>query len=301
MSLVTDSSAFKTLKATLEGVVTDSTDGIESKLVCTKYMKSGTMTDAYEDELENGGPGLASEVAEGTAITVGSLYDGASTRYIPRKFGIIMQMTEEIDEDGKYNGTYLNFAKRNKRAVYKTLEIDCANVINRAATAGYTGGDGVTLASASHTIPGGGTYSNTLSTPFSPSRAALIVVRNNLKKLPGHDGITEGYDIVKLLHPVEQFGVWAGILGSDKVPESGNNEINVVKDMGIQRVEIKYMTSTTNWGVTTDAPEGLKLRWKKKPKGRTWYDENTEVINHGTSARWARGWTDPRGFYFSNA
>lgn len=298
---ITTSSAFRTLKATLEAIVTDSSDNIENDLVCTQYMAAGTMTDNYEDDLENGGPGLATEKAEGQALDVLSLYEGAVTRYIPRKFGLIMQITEELDEDGKYNDKYLNIAKRNKRALFKTLEIDCANVINRAATAGYVGGDGLVLASASHTIPGGGTFSNTLSTPFSPSRAALIVVRNNLKKLPGHDGVVEGYMIKKLVHPSEQWGAWAGILESTMVPESNNNEINVVRKMKIQQVEVQYMTSTTNWGVVTDVENGLKLRWRRKPKGRTWYDENTEIINYGTSARWARGWTDPRGFYFSNA
>ncbi len=301
MGLITNSSAFKTLKATLEKIVTDSTDNIEGDLTCTKYMKVSTMSDHYEDDLENGGPGYATETAEGTPLAVGNLYDGAVTRYISRKFGLIMQMTEELDEDGKYNDVYLNFARRMKRAVYKTLEVDCANIINRAATTGYVGGDGLTLASASHTIPGGGSFSNTLSTPFSPSRAALIVVRNNLQKLPGHDGIVEGYDIAKVLHPVEQWGTWAGILGSDKVPESNNNEKNVVRDLKVTAVQLKFMTSTTNWGVTTDAPDGLKLKWKRKPKARTWYDENIEVINHGISARWARGWTDPRGYYHSNA
>ncbi len=298
---ITTSSAYKTLKATLESIVTDNTNGVENDLVCTQYMKTSTMSDNYVDDLENGGPGLASETQEGAALTVGSLFEGAQTRYIARKFGLVMQVTEELDEDGKYNDKYLNLQRRNKRAVYKTLEIDCANVINRAATAGYVGGDGLTLASASHTIPGGGTFSNTLSTPFSPSRAALIIVRNNLKKLPGHDGVTEGYKIVGLVHPTEQWGAWAGILGSDKVPESNNNELNVVKGMRIKQIEVQYMTSTTTWGVTTDAMDGLKLMWRRKPKARTWYDENTEIMNNGISARWARGWTDPRGFYFSNS
>jgi len=298
---ITTSQAFRTLKATLESIVTDKTDGLEDGLVCTQYMTEGMMTDNYEDDLENGGPGLATEKAEGQPLDVLSLYEGAVTRYIPRKIGLIMQITEELDEDGKYNDQYLNIAKRNKRAVYKTLEIDCANVLNRAATAGYVGGDGLTLASSAHTIPGGGTFSNTLATPFSPSRAAVIVMRNNVAVLPGHDGVTEGYELTGIVHPSAQWGAWAGILGSEKVPESNNNELNVVKGMRLKQIEVKYMTSSTNWGAITDAGNGLKLRWRRKPKGRTWYDENTEIINYGTSARWARGWTDPRGFYFSNA
>lgn len=299
---LTTSTAFRTLKATLEAIVTDDTDGIGSNLSCTKYMSVSTMDDNYEDDLENGGPGLATEKLEGQALDELSLYEGAITRYIARKFGLINAVTEELDEDGKYNDKYLNIPKRQKRAVYKTLEIDCANVINRAANAAYTGGDGLCLANNAHTLPGAsGTFSNTLATPFSPSRAALIVVRNNLKKLPGHDGIVEGYMPKAIVFPVDQWGAWMGILGSEKVPESNNNEPNVVRSMKLDPIEVQFLTSTTNWSVITNVDNGLKLKWRRKPKGRTWYDEATEVIKYGTSARWARGWTDPRGFYFSNA
>jgi hypothetical protein len=127
------------------------------------------------------------------------------------------------------------------------------------------------------------------------------VVRNNLAVLPGHDGIREGYKIKAIVHPAEQWGAWAGILGSEKRPENGNNEKNVMNGMGIKQIEVIFMTSSTNWGVLTDADDGFKLRWKRKPKARTWVDENTETIRYGVSARWARGWTNPRCFYFSNA
>jgi hypothetical protein len=302
MSTITTTTAYKTLKATLDKIITDSTDNVESDLVCTKYMNVGTMDDAYVDDLENGGPGLATERAEGQALEVGSLYEGPMTRYIARKFGLILQITEELEEDGKYNDKYINASRRLKRAVYKTLEIDCANVLNRAANASYVGGDGVSLASASHTIPGGGTFSNTLGVALSPSRTALISIIQNVMAMPGHDGIVEGYRVKAILHPVAQWGAWKGILGSDKVPESAFNEINVVHGMGIKQIPVPYWTgSSTNWAVVTDAPGGLKLLWRRKPKSRTWYDEATEVVNHGISARWARGWSDPRAFYFSNA
>lgn len=302
MPTLTTSTAFKTLKATLDNIITDKSDGYEAGMVCTKYFASGSMDDNYVDDLENGGPGLATEKTEGQALDVGSLYEGALTRYIARKFGLILQITEELDEDGKYNDKYVDAARRLKRAVYKTLEVDCANVLNRAANAAYTGGDGLSLANASHTIPGNaGTFSNTLATPFSPSRAALIVVMQNVKLLPGHDGVVEGYDLDTLVSPVAQMGAWQGILGSDKVPESPNNETNIIYKIA-KYVPVSYWSgSTTNWGVTTDVPGGLKLKWRRKPKSRTWYDEATEIMNYGISARWARGWSDPRGFYFSNA
>lgn len=302
MSVMTTSMAFRTLKATLDAIITDPTDNVEKNVRAKKYMEVGSMTDHYEDELENGGPGLLSERDEGQALEVGTLYEGSVTRYISRKFGKIGELTDELEDDGRYNGRYINFSKRLKRAGWKTVDVDCANIWNRAANTAYVGGDGLPLASASHTIPGGGTFSNTLATPMSPSRTALITVIQNCLLLPGHDGLTEGYNVKKVVHPVAQWGAWKGILGSDKVPESAANEINVVSGMGIEQVDVPFWSaSTTNWGVITDAQEGLKLKWKKRFSSKTWVEDRTEIICHKTSGRWARGWSNARAVYFSNA
>ncbi len=302
MPALTTAWGFKSLKSTLDNIITDKTDNVTGELACTKYMGEESMADNYVDDLENGGPGLLSERSEGQALEVGTLYEGALTRYISRKFGGILAITEELDEDGKYNEKYIDAARRLKRALYKTLEVDCANVLNRATNTAYVGGDGLALASASHTIPGGGTYSNTLSTPMSPSRVALQTVITNVMLLPGHDGVTQGYKVKKIVCPVAQWFTWKGILGSDKVPESPNNEVNVVNGMGIELIPVPFWSaSTTNWLVITDAMDGLKLKWRRKPKARTWYDEDVEIIKHGVSARWSRGWSNPRGVFFSNA
>lgn len=299
--MLTTSIGFLTLKATLEDIVTDDSDGVEGSAVYKKYTKTSSMSDNYEDDYSNGGPGLATEKAEGQALDVMTLQNGYLTRYLARKLGLIMQISEELDEDGKYNDKYCDFARRMKRAIVKTKEYDCAQMLNRAANSSFLGGDGLSLANSAHTIPGGGTFSNTLSTPFSPSRAALIVVRQNLMSLPGWDGLVQGYMPTAVVHPPAQWGAWAGILGSEKVPDSANNEVNVVKGMNLKQVAVPYWTaSSTNWLVLTDAAD-LKFKERRKPKARTWYDEATEVINHGISARWARGWSDPRAIYFSNA
>ena len=301
MSTVTTSQAYATLKATLEEIVTDDTDNIEKNVVYRQYMKVEGMKDNYVDDQSVGGPGLATEKSEGQALDVLGLSSGYQTRYQSRKFGVIMQITEELDDDGKYNDEYVDASRRLKRAVFKTMEVECAQILNRIHNSSYVGGDGLALGNSAHTIPGGGTFSNTLATAFSPSRAAMIVVRQNLMTLPGWDGVTEGYMPTAVVCPPAQWGAWGGILGSDQVPESGNNEKNVVKGLSLKLVVVPYWTaSTTNWCVLTDAAR-LKLKVKKKPKGRTWYDEPTEIINYGISARWARGWSDPRAVYTSNA
>lgn len=302
MSVLTTSTAWRTLKATLDNIITDPTDNVEKNVRAKKYMEVETMADHYVDDLENGGPGLLSEREEGQALETGTLFEGAVTRYISRKFGKILELTDELEDDGKYNAKYINFARRLKRAGWKTLDVDCANIWNRMFNAAYVGGDGLPLGSASHTIPGGGTYSNILATPMSPSRTALITVIQNVLLLPGHDGLTEGYKVLKVVHPVQQWGAWEGILRSEKAPENATNEINVVHGMGIERVDVPFWSaSATNWAVITDAEDGLKLKWRKKFSSNTFIEQRTEIICHKTSGRWARGWSNPRAVYGSNA
>jgi hypothetical protein len=296
------SDIFNSFKETLDSIVDDKLTENESSLVCKKWMKIGSMDEAYTDDLEMGGPGLATETGEGTEISVGSIREGFLTRYTPSKFALKLIVTDEAMEDNKYPET-LRLAKRLDRAIYKTFDIDNTNILVRAQNASYVGGDGVPLASASHTLPNGGTWSNTLATPLAPSRIALITVISLLKKIPGHDGIVDGVEAKKIVHPTEQWGVWGGILNSAMAPEPGNfAEINVLKELDITPVAVKYWSNTTtNWGVITNADNGIQAKWRRKPRSKSWVENDNETMKYSVSARWARGWSDARGFFFSNA
>lgn len=302
MSTIFSSDIFNSFKETLDEIVDDRMGDNESKLVCKKWAKMDSMDEAYTDDLEMGGPGLATQTDEGEELNVGSVREGFLTRYTPRKFALKLIVTDEAMEDNKYPET-LRLAKRLDRAIYKTFDVDMTNILIRAQNASYTGGDGVPLASASHTLPHGGTWSNTLATPLAPSRIALITAISLLKKFPGHDGTTEGVEAKKIVHPTEQWGVWGGILGSDMAPEPGNfAEINVVKGLGIKAVEVKHWSNTTtNWGIITDAEDGIQAKWRRRPKSNSWVENDNETMKYAVSARWARGWSDARGFFFSNA
>lgn len=303
MSTIFTSAIADGLKLTLDEVVDDSLSNYKAKALFSKYMTVTNMSDNYEDDLEMGGPGLAVETGEGTEIPAGTIREGQLTRYLSRKFSLKLIVTEEAVEDNKYP-QILMLGERLGRALYKTVDIDSANIFIRATNTSYTGSDGVPLASASHTLPNGGTFSNLMATAMSPSRIAMTVVATAMHKLPGHDGIIEGYEPKMIVCPEEQRYVWRGILGSEKAPEPGQfNQINVVKtDMDIELCPIKYWTTTTTkWGVISDADNGLKFKWRRKPRKRDWVDNDQEVYKHAISARWSRGWTDARGFFYSDA
>ncbi len=290
------SSIANALKETLEMVIDDKTDGYDAKALLHQWMDEMTMDDNYEDDLESGGPGLASEKPEGSEIATGSIREGYLTRYIARTFALKLIITEEAMEDRKYP-KILNAARRLKRALWKTADIDATNILVRGFNTAFTGGDGEPLWSANHTLPHGGTFSNIMAVPASPSRASVITATSQIFKYPGHDGITEGFMPKVVVCPVEQWATWEGLLRSRFAPETNEfNEINVVNQtLDLRAVPNKYWSNTTtNWALLTDCEYGINFRWRRRPRSRTWVDNDQELMKYGISSRWARGWSDAR-------
>lgn len=298
MSTVFTSTIAHQLQETLDGIITDETDGVKQGQYFRKWADTDSMSGAYVDFLEVSGPGLVQEKPEGTEMLPGTLREGAMTRAIARTWALRMSITEEAMEDGKYKEA-IKLARRLKRALFKTQDIDMTNILVRGWNTAYVGGDAQPLFSTSHTLPDGGTFSNTMTSPaMAASRSAVIVARANVRKLPSQDGIIEGYMLKGVVAPVDQEGIWEGILGSEKVPESDFNEINVVKGMGLKLVVIPYWSNTaTNYAYWTDCEGGPTFYSRREARTRTWVTESQEVMHHGISARWARIWTNARSMY----
>lgn len=288
------------LKRTLDRIITDKTDGLEAALQMPKYFNVGNMTDQFHDDLEVAGPGLASEKSEGAQITVGSITEGYLSRYLARTYAIGLSVTREALRDAKY-ADVIQAGRRCKRSLYKTIDVDAALVLARAEDTGYTGGDGLSLANASHTTPSGATFSNTMTTPMSPSVQAVTVATSAIRTMISHDGHREGYQPKKVLCPVEQWADWAELTKSVNHPDAGEfNAINVLNQvLNLEVVEVLHWdNTTTNWAVTSDAEGGLSWRWRQRPESDSWMENGPLVMNYSCHGRWARGWSNPRGLYF---
>jgi len=290
------------LKETLEEIVDDDTDGVEAKAVFTQWCDIRTMEDNYEDDQEMAGPGFASEKPESQETQVGTIKEGATYRYSARTFALKLIISEEAIEDCKYD-KLLDAAGRLKRSLWKTADTDATNMLVRATNPSYVFGDGQPLASATHPLPQGGSFSNILATGIAPSRQAVIIATSTLRKYPGHDGTTEGYEPKTILSPTEQWAVWDGVLLSEKAPEAGNFAlINVAQRLRLKNISIKYWNNTTtNWCMTSDADNGFNFRWKRRPRNRSWVDNDHQVMKYSIDARWSRGTSEPRAIIFSAA
>jgi hypothetical protein len=303
MSEIFTSTAALALKETLEDIDTDDMGSEGSKAVFTKWLNVKTMGDNYIEYYEVAGSGLAGEKPEGESIPVGTIYEGPLTRFNARTYGQRMIVSDEALEDMKYDKV-IQAAKRNNRSLWKLADFDATLMLTRATNTSFPGGDGQPLASASHTLPGGGTYSNRMATDFSPSKASLVIAAAQLMQQVGHDGLIDGVEPKKAVFPVQQWGVWREVLGSSMDPTPGAyNAINVInRDLNIQAVPVKYWTSsTTNWALITDADLGLMWFWRRKPKSNTWVTEDKTMMNYAITARWSRGWVNPRAILFSNS
>lgn len=276
------------------------TDQLKGPAFWEQFFEQSTTKDAYIDDQEYAGLGTMPVKSEGATMAIDSIQEGYAKRYNILTYALRMQVSEEAIEDNKYP-QILDGAKFLAHSARKTQEYDGANVFIRAFNSSYVGSDAVSLCSSSHLLPKGGTYSNMLSTAMSLSETALETVIVAVAKLPGPNGILEGYQVKQLAIPKDLWFRANRILKSEQQNDTANNAINVLKGMGIEINANPFFTSASNWWAGTDAPVGMRWVWRRKPRFDQTNVESALVKEFTGSQRYANGWTNPRCVYGSNA
>lgn len=254
---------------------------------------------AYHEEPVMYGFGMAPELPDGQAVTYqagGILFQ---KRYVYKVFGLAYALTKVLVEDGDHIRIGTTYAKHLAQSLIETKETNGANIVNRAYNGSYLGGDGVSLGSASHPIVNG-TFSNILSVAAALSQTSLeqmlIQIRTN-----GVDNNGKKIRLMPLKLVVAPGNELQAEVLLNSVLRTGtnNNDINPVKSMGYLReaAVLSRMTSSTQWGITTDAPEGFKCLTRRKMEKSMEGDFETDSIRYKATERYDMGWTDPRCFF----
>ena len=121
-----------------------------------QFMDVENSKKAFEEDVLLAGLGYAAEKQEGGAYTEDEGQEVWTKRYTHRTLGLSFRLTEENLEDNQYMEIGSKYSAALARSHRQTEELYAANVLNRCVTAGYTGGDGVVLLSASHPLASGG-------------------------------------------------------------------------------------------------------------------------------------------------
>ena len=253
----------------------------------------------YHEEPVLYGFGAAPELPDGTPVTYqagGVLF---LARYVYKVYGLAFALTKVLVEDGDHIRIGQTYAKHLAQSLIETKETLGANILNRAFTAGYTGGDGVTLVATNHPIATG-TFSNQLNTPAALSQTSLEQLLIQIRNAVDNNGKRIRLNPEKLVVSPSNVFQAETLLKSVLRTGTADNDINPVKSMGLLaggQANLSRLTSTTAWWIKTDAPEGLKLMMRRGLEKSMEGDFETDSTRFKSTERYVFGWTDPRTVY----
>jgi hypothetical protein len=259
---------------------------------------------AFEEDVQEWGLGVGAVKAEGGSVSYDEGGQGWTKRYTHITVALAFALTEEAIEDNLYARLGPKYSKSLARAMVEAKEIYCADILNRARNASYTGGDAKTLLATDHPLARGGSYSNVLATPAQISEASMEDLLIMIRKAKDDRGKPIALKPVKLIIPPEQEFAAARVLKTVYRPGTADNDINAAKVRrsafyGSEPCIMTRLTDADAWFIKTDTDNGLKLFQRTKMQRGMEADFDTGNVRYKARERYSPGWTDPRGAYGS--
>jgi hypothetical protein len=252
---------------------------------------------AYEKLLEATGLGLAVVKPEGGSITYDSPGQGPSTVLTHVTYGLGYILTREAREDNQYQEVAEANAAALPWSMLTTKEIVHANVLNRAFTAAYAGGDGQELVSADHPTANG-TQSNLL-TAADLSESSLEDALTTIAQAKNSAGLPIALRAKRLIVGPGQIFNATRLLESAGRSDSADNDVNAIKTLGLvpEIVVNHYLDDADAWFLQTNVPNGLISYQRRNLALEQDNDFDTENEKHKATERYSAGWGDFRAIY----
>jgi len=253
----------------------------------------------YHEEPVLYGMGAAPELPDGMPVTYQSGGVLFQQRYLYKVYGLAFALTKVLVEDGDHIRIGQTYAKHLAQSLVETKETLCANILNRAFNSAYAGGDGKSLIATDHPIVNG-TFSNQLATAAALSQTSLEQLLIQIRNAVDNNGKRIRLTPKQLVTGSSNVFQAEVLLKSVLRAGGNNNDINPVKSMGLLgdgQANLSRITSTTFWGIQTDAPEGLKVMMRRSLDKSMEGDFETDSMRYKATERYAVGWTDPRALY----
>jgi hypothetical protein len=174
--------------------------------------------------------------------------------------------------------------------------------LNNGFTAGYVGGDGVTLFSASHPLVSGGVNSNIPSTAADLNETSLENAVIQIAAWTDERGLLIAAKPKKLIVPPPLQFVATRLLQTKLRVGTTDNDINAIESNGSipDGYTINhFLTDTNAWFLTTDVPNGMKHFVRTPLANSMDGDFDTGNVRYKSRERYSFGWSDPLGMYGS--
>ena len=242
------------------------------------------------------GLGIMPSKLEGVAVQYDTPLQGYDKTYTHSTFAKGYKVTAEMYEDDLYN-TVDKWNSALATSAYQRIETDAANILNNAFTAG-TGGDGSFLCVTDHTLLGGGTEQNELSTSADLSETSLEQAIIDIEDTVDDNGLLVGLKAKYLVVPTELQFEAARILKSIYRPFSADNEINALVGKGLEIIVWPFLTDADAWFLLCEDHE-LNFFWRRPLNFYQGNDFDTRDAKFVADMRYSLGWSDWRGVYGS--
>ena len=260
---------------------------------------SNTSSKAFEEDVLLQGFGSAPTKDEGAAISYDTGSQQWTARYQHETVALAFSITEEAEEDGQYGSIASRYTKALARSMASTKEIKAAYVLNNAQTAGFTGGDGVVLLSASHPTTNGN-QSNVLATAADLSETSLESVLIQIADMKDDRGLRIAAQGTTLVIPTAYTFTAERLLESQLRTGTADNDINAIKSGGYLPKGyhvMRRLTDSDAFFVLTDVPDGLKMFQRSPMKKGMEGDFETGNVRYKVRERYSFGFTDWRGVF----
>lgn len=289
-------------RSIVEPILNESFDGVydqRSDEWSTVFREQAGIPRNYHEEPVLYGFGAAPQLPDGSPVTYqqgGVLF---LQRYVYQVFGLAFALTRVLVEDGDHIRLGQVYAKHLAQSLVETKELLCANILNRAFNSSYVGGDGVSLINTAHPIASG-TFSNQLATAAALSQTSLEQMLIQIRQAVDNNGKKIRLQPLKIVVAPGNVFQAEVLLKSVLRTGTANNDINPIKSIGLLpegASVISRLTSSTNWWIQTDAPEGMKLLMRRALEKTMEGDFETDSMRYKATERYAIGWTDPRALF----
>lgn len=282
------------LEPGLSNIWHDPYDAEESKynrFMNVRQMDKNTVTD-----LEMGGFGALQNQPDGDSIVYDEPTSTRKKSYTYAVRGLGYKIHERLWMNDLY-GQVERFERDLKDAAMDDVETSATNILNNGFSTANTGFDGLALFSTAHTrLDGGATQANRPSTDEALSLSALHNAIITMAKWKNENGRPRMHTPKLLLVPSDLIMVAQELLESMDKPGTANNDKNVLRNYGLDWLELKHLTSTTAWFLEANKHD-LNFLWMFKPQSGSETDFDTETIKRKVRQGYVAGFGSWKGIY----
>lgn len=242
---------------------------------------------------------LHAQIPEGTQYSFNKPSQGADKTLQVVKFGLGASISDESIRDAKFD-VVADIIRKMAKSASESREVQAMNIFNNAFTSETTA-DGQYICDTDHTLPSGRTFRNKLSAAADLSQSSLDSALSDCEtEFVGDTGIIYSMKPKILLVHSDSRRYANELLGSDRKPDSMDNNLNSLKGEGIQVVSSAHLTDTDAWFLIADKEEtGLTVVEDYGIQTKGWEDEDTDSVKYKSRFREKIGCMHPYGIFGS--